>query len=398
MNPILFDDGGGDLRPLCDLRASFELRSGAMTTAQRLAEQMGVPPVALRVAAPLAELVASRHDLPVNRLPDGEAFTLINGRCTRITFDLPTGINTALADEDGSIIAARVDLAAAAAFVQTGELPRHVNRQPFHATPLIRRPWHLLQQAAANLEFDLQALAKRLSPLEIEPAPRVTVVGKHRVLIGKDTVVHPHVVFDTTDGPICIDDRAVVRSMSVMVGPGYVGHDSIVVNHAHIRGHNIIGPWCKVGGEVNSCVFQGYANKAHSGYLGNTFVGEWVNLGADTVTSNLKNTYSEIRMQVDPLGAAEPTGMTHLGSILGDHVKTAIGTKLNTGSVIHTGAMLATTGFPPKCTRPFAFITVDGAEKYRLDKFCEVAEAVMKRRGQVVGPALHRRIAVLHAG
>jgi UDP-N-acetylglucosamine diphosphorylase/glucosamine-1-phosphate N-acetyltransferase len=225
----------------------------------------------------------------------------------------------------------------------------------------------------------------------------VTVVGHHPVLIGKHTVIHPHVVFDTNGGPFAVDDRAEIRSMGVLVGPGYVGRDTAITNHAHIRGHCVIGPVCKVGGEVNSSIFQGYANKAHSGYLGNSYIGEWANFGADTVTSNLKNTYGEIRLQLDPDGGEEPTGMRNLGSIVGDHVKTAIGTRLSTGTVAHLGAMIAVSSFPPKCVRPFAFLTDQGAEKYDLGKFCQVAATVMGRRKIALDEPMKRRLAQLHA-
>ncbi len=396
MDLILLDDNLADLRPLCDLRASFELRTGALTTSERLVSQVGMHAAALWVRAEMAELIASRHSEPVNKLPGGGPFLVVNGRCARLTIETPTVVNTAVVDSAGAVIAALLDRATAETMLASGfNLPGSVRTTTVKGAPLLMHPWHVLEQAAANLDHDLSILARRLHQLEIEPAPRVTIVGKHRVMIGKDTVVHPHVVFDTSDGPICIDDRAVVRSMSVMVGPGYIGRDSIVVNHAHIRGHNIIGPWCKVGGEVNSCLFQGYANKAHSGYLGNSFVGEWVNLGADTVTSNLKNTYGEVRMQLDA-GVELRTGMQFLGTIFGDHGKTSIGTRMLTGSVMHTGAMLATSGFPPKCIAPFAFITEKGEEKYQLDKFFGVAEAVMKRRGMTVTPQLKARLEALH--
>lgn len=398
---VMFDDGGGDLRPVCDLRASFELRTGALTTAERIADQVGSHPAALWAGVEVAEVLASRHTEPINRVPDTAdhaAVLLVNGRCGRITFELPREVGEAVVDESGAVAAALLDRGAARRFLEAGcrlGAGDAVKRREISGV-LITRPWQVLQQAQGNLEFDLDILARRLRPLEVEPAPRVTVVGKHRVMVGRDTVVHPHVVFDTTDGPIVIDDGAVVRSMSVMVGPGYVGRGSIVVNHAHIRGHTVIGPWCKVGGEVNNCIFQGFANKAHSGYLGNSFVGEWVNLGADTVTSNLKNTYGEVRVALDP-GQEQRTGMQFLGTIFGDHVKTAIGTRMLTGSVVHTGAMLAVGGFPPKCTPRFAFVTDKGQAVYELAKFFEVAEAVMKRREVELSPALRRRIEELHA-
>jgi len=393
---ILFDDGY-PLAPLCDLRPSFAVRTGAVTTLQRLGGQLQSDPAALIVPDSLADLTAADYELPVNTLPAGSSFVLLNGRLTRLTFDLSADINTALTAPDGSILAARLDRQHAEQFLASGGRQLNdVTPHPAPDAPVLSKPWHVLEHAVANLEHDVRMLAERLTPLQTEPSPRVTIVGDHPVLIGKHVTVHPHVVFDTSAGPICVDDEAEIRSMSILVGPGYVGRHSIVTNHAHVRGHMIIGPWCKVGGEVNASLFQGYANKAHAGYLGNSYVGQWANLGAGTNTSNLKNTYGQVRMQIAPDGQPEDTGQMYLGSIFGDHVKTAIGTRMLTGSCIHTGAMIAVGGFPPKYLDRFAFATDQGVEPYAIDKFCEVAAKVMARRQVDLSDAMCRRLHELH--
>ncbi|MEX2672770.1 MAG: putative sugar nucleotidyl transferase [Phycisphaeraceae bacterium] len=409
MGYILFDDGRGKLGPLCDLRASFEVRSGAVTTHERLTAQLGAEPTGMWVPAGLAALVRARHTVPVNELAGvkdaaggpGGGVLLINGRWTRVNAELPNRLNTVLVDEHGDVVAARLTWDRVEAFLErldekgdAGTFDNGLDKRVVGHANLLRRPWELLQRAEENLEHDLGQMG-HLKPLN-GSLLGVTVVGRNGVLVSPRATVHPHVVFDTSAGPIAIDDGAEVRSMSVVVGPGYVGPNSIVTNHGHIRAGTIIGPMCKVGGEVNGCVFHGHANKAHSGYLGNSYVGEWVNLGADTITSNLKNTYSPVQMQIEVGDAAEATGMTHLGSIIGDHVKTAIGTRLVTGSCLNTGAMLAVSMFPPKCVDRFAFLTDKGEQRYDLDKFIEVAEAVMQRRGQQVTGELMSRLEGLH--
>lgn len=390
---VVFDDGDRRLSPLNDLRASFEIRTGAMTTLERLTAQLGTPASALMVPASLAEIVDARHSLPVNRLPQADRVTFVNGGISSVIISLPDEPNTALVGEDGQVLAACFDRQHAAAFAESGcrELPRGAATTQELSQPILGRPWEVFAHAAENLTGDLMLLSRRLRQLK-STAPYVTIVGEHPVLVGHGVTVHPHVVFDTSAGLIAIDDGAEVRSMSVIVGPGYIGRGTAIANHAHIRGRCVIGAVCKVGGEVNASLFQGHSNKAHSGYLGNSFVGEWVNLGADTVTSNLKNTYGEVRVTPWPGDKPQATGMNHLGSILGDHVKTAIGTKLLTGSIIHTGAMLAGAGFPPKCVPPFAFITDQGEAVYDFDKFCEVAQTMMSRREQTVSEALRRRL------
>ena len=393
---ILFDDGRGDLSPLCDLQASFELRSGAVTTAERLADQVGRPADGLCVRGPLAELVAARLELPVNRLPDADALLVINGRLTRITFHLPDRINHVLVDAAGNLIAGLLDRAHAEQFFGNEcAIPGGAVARTVETDCLLQRPWDLLRYLADNVDHDLPRLT-HLPVFERGTRADVTVIGDHPLRLGRGAVICPQTVFDTSAGPICIDEETEVRSLAVVVGPAYIGRGSIVANHAHIRAHTVIGPVCKVGGEINGCLFAGYANKAHGGYLGNTYVGQWSNLGAGTITSNLKNTYGQVRMQQHADTAAEPTGMQYLGSIIGDHVKTAIGTRLPTGACIGTGASLAVSGFAPKHVRRFAFLTDEGEARYDLDRFCATAHTMMQRRNQTLSDAMRRRLQQLY--
>jgi hypothetical protein len=153
-----------------------------------------------------------------------------------------------------------------------------------------------------------------------------------------------------------------------------------------------------VAGEVSTCVFHGQSNKAHSGYLGNSLVGQWVNFGADTNASNLKNTYGTVRMQLEAEGPVEDSGLTKLGPVVGDFVRTAIGSRLMTCSVVGTGSMLSMSGFAPKFVPRFAFATDGGVERCELDKFLETAQKMMARRGQNLGAAEIDRLKVLARG
>lgn len=399
---ILFDDGDQSLAPLTDLRPSFALRSGALCTFERVARQLGKAPAALRVPPTMSGCVADVCKplaCPVNGAPPSDDNLLLNGRWTSINQSLPDHRNSAIVDGDGSVIAARLDRSIAKAFFESscGVLPSGVTKTTVPDAGMLSRPWHILRRSYENLGADLKALGGGYGTLKSDRDVCVTVVGEHPVHAAKGVVVHPNVVFDTSAGPIVLAESVVVRSISVMVGPAYVGPHSVVCNHAHIRAGTVIGPHCKVGGEVNGCIFQGYSNKAHSGFLGNSYVGEWVNLGADTVTSNLKNTYGEVRMRCAPAGPEEPTGTQFLGSVIGDHVKTAIGTRLPTGCCVHTGAMLAMSGFAPKYVERFAFLTDGAAEKYAWDKFRDTVVKVMRRREMEPSPAMLQRLQQLHA-
>ena len=195
-----------------------------------------------------------------------------------------------------------------------------------------------------------------------------SVIGAHPVEVDVRASVGPNVVFDAEAGPIIVHRDAVIRPSCVLCGPCSIGPGSVVVDRAHIKANTVIGPVCKVGGEIGGTVFQGYANKAHEGHLGDSWVGKWANLGAGTTAA----TYS---MQ---------------GS------STAILTRLMTGAVIGTGAMIACTKPPSPAVRRFAWLTDDDERTYRFDKFMEVVRAVMARRGKTPRPEYLAAIEALH--
>jgi len=201
--------------------------------------------------------------------------------------------------------------------------------------------------------------------------------------------VEPGVVFDVRHGAVVLEEGVQVRSGTRLEGPLFVGPGSHLLGGA-IR-HSAIGPQCRVHGEVAASVFTGYANKSHDGFLGHSVVGHWANLGAGTITSNLKNTYGEVRLEL-PAGRLD-TGRTFLGTLFGDHVKTAIGSLLSTGTVLGTGANVL--GAPlPRWIPPFAW----GRDGTRLDLegFLKIAKRVMPRRQIEVGAAEEAWLRALH--
>src|SRR5262249_54025468 len=158
------------------------------------------------------------------------------------------------------------------------------------------------------------------------------LVNEHAIHVAAGATIKPGVVLDADHGPIHIDRDALIEPNAVLQGPCYIGPGSIIRPGAAIRENTTIGPVCKVGGEVEASIFQGYANKQHDGFLGHSFVSPWANLGADTVTSDLKNTYGTIRVHLNGVGVE--SGQQFIGSIIGDHAKTGIGTILPTGCVL----------------------------------------------------------------
>ena len=216
------------------------------------------------------------------------------------------------------------------------------------------------------------------------PAGPYHIIEKENVLIGKGVSLSPGVVLDASKGPIVLADGVNVGANAVLQGPCYVGSHSIVAPLANIRPGTSIGSMCKVGGEVSNSIFLGRSNKAHYGYVGDSYIGEWVNLGAGTTTSNLKNTYDEVSLPL--LGEETASGRRFLGSVIGDHTKLAIETRLMTGSYIGYSAMIAASKIAPRYVPSFTFLTDRATEPYRLDKAVEVMRAVHHRRGTAFEP------------
>jgi UDP-N-acetylglucosamine diphosphorylase/glucosamine-1-phosphate N-acetyltransferase len=215
-----------------------------------------------------------------------------------------------------------------------------------------------------------------------DPIPRGSVVlGDPAALLLRGAAVEPGVVFDTRAGAIVLESGVEVLSGTRLEGPLWVGANTRLLGGR--IGASALGPRCVIRGEMTACVFLGFANKAHDGFVGHSVVGRWANLGAGTITSNLKNTYGPVHLTV---GTAKiETGLMNLGSLIGDHAKTAIGTLLATGTVVGTGANLFETVRSPKYVEPFAW---GGAGTTRMTRegFLTVAGRVLPRRDVALDP------------
>jgi UDP-N-acetylglucosamine diphosphorylase/glucosamine-1-phosphate N-acetyltransferase len=226
------------------------------------------------------------------------------------------------------------------------------------------------------LEHLLHADAMDFTVERGDPVPDgCTVIGDPADVVLLGGSVEPGVLFDVREGAVVVEQRAYIRAGSRLEGPVYVGPGTEVFGGS-IRWSSF-GPRCKVRGEISTSVFVGFSNKAHDGFIGHSVIGRWVNLGAGTITSNLKNTYGKVRLQIG--GSVIETDRQYLGSLLGDHAKTAIGTLLGTGTMVGTGANVFGEVRPPKYVPPFAWgSTTD--QRVELGGFLTTAERVMARR------------------
>jgi UDP-N-acetylglucosamine diphosphorylase/glucosamine-1-phosphate N-acetyltransferase len=233
--------------------------------------------------------------------------------------------------------------------------------------------WDYVGQLAPMLVADIPALGAGMSQALPDGVLRV---GAHPVYLEEGAVVEPMTCLDTTDGPILLRAGSHVLAFTRLVGPLYVGLDSILMGDRIAA--SSIGDVCKVHGELSNTIFLGYANKGHDGFVGHSMLGRWVNLGAGTITSNLKNTYGTVQCWTP--GGIRETGLQFLGTLFGDHAKTGIGLRLTTGSVLGAAANVYGTAMPPKAVDPFAWGEAGGFVVFRSDKFLEVAERMMARR------------------
>ena len=254
----------------------------------------------------------------------------------------------------------------------------------------VRAVWELVTQLVTQLREDIEAMAPFLT-CEI-PADAI-VIGSGRVCVERGATIEPHVVFDVANGPILVRRGANVRAFTRLVGP------CAVLEHASVLGDRVhacsIGEFSVIRGEISETIVLGHANKGHDGFVGHSYFGRWVNLGAGTITSNLKNTYGSVQLWT-PSGMRD-TGAAKLGSMLGDHAKTGIGTRLTTGTIIGAGANVFGSVMPPKYVPPFSWVDGTDVSDFRLTKFLDIATLVMSRRSITLSERARRQLSAAYA-
>jgi UDP-N-acetylglucosamine diphosphorylase / glucose-1-phosphate thymidylyltransferase / UDP-N-acetylgalactosamine diphosphorylase / glucosamine-1-phosphate N-acetyltransferase / galactosamine-1-phosphate N-acetyltransferase len=368
---ILFDDDDARAwRPFTLTRPAGELLFGTRTLRQRAEDALG-----LECAGHLtAEHLADYHEpwAPPVLDPAGISrehdIVFVRSRFVVEAARLPDG--PALFVDGDRVVGARVP----AGHALPG--PEFFRDPDGHSLDLPRRPlegdlidtlWSVMNQNAERVARDLDGASSTALPAHVHQ------LGDGTVSIGGDVDIAPGVVLDTRAGPIRLDDGVIVRPFTYLVGPAYVGAGTTLLGGPFQAVS--IGPRCKVHGEIEESVVLGYSNKAHDGFLGHSYLGMWVNLGALTTNSDLKNNYGRVRVW-SPTGEVD-TGMSKVGCFLGDHVKTAIGTMINTGTVIETGTNVFG-GMPPKYLPPFSW--GDAGSVYEFERFIDTARTVMGRR------------------
>jgi UDP-N-acetylglucosamine diphosphorylase / glucose-1-phosphate thymidylyltransferase / UDP-N-acetylgalactosamine diphosphorylase / glucosamine-1-phosphate N-acetyltransferase / galactosamine-1-phosphate N-acetyltransferase len=389
MHVCLYEDAVvADLEPLTLTRPVFELLCGLTTLGAKQRRFAGSTSASVLIRPHLAE---------VHRLTSPNTFVfgsgeerrseptlLINGRWLpplhpRCTASTPcVGL---VADEVAYVLVDPDDLASLTFANLEESLAHWCKTLPCHQAGgrLVRRLWELVQQNGQEILHDWQQRGVR-KPGMLGGLPAIVGPDDH-LMLDLTARVDPMVVVDTTGGPVIIEGEAVISAFTRIEGPCVIGRRCEVLG-AKIRAGTTLGPQCRIGGEVEASIVQGHSNKYHEGFLGHAYVGEWVNLGAGTHNSDLRNDYGEVSVTVN--GRVTRTGQNKVGCFLGDHTKTGLGTLLNTGTNAGVFTNLLPGGLAPKYIPSFAsYWNQRLVDRTDIEELFRTAAEVMRRRGAV---------------
>jgi UDP-N-acetylglucosamine diphosphorylase/glucosamine-1-phosphate N-acetyltransferase len=407
---VLFEDEGvANCAPVAATRPAFELRYGLWNLRERVER---VAPEARRASSVRphlrACLEASMSDW-TSSIDTASRVLLLNARALAGDDSLRrlwAGVgDDASAREGNALVWATVDADRAQAFLTGDDTLDDLPSAAHSAFTLAQGLWSHVRRGGQQLCEDFRELRAhgeverrifattfsegsarrellaqtRYGSSEIAILhPGVHLVEAESIAFGAGCEVRPGVVLDASRGPIVIGPAAVIHSQSVVVGPCFIGAGAVVNPGTRLREASSVGAFCKVGGEIEDAILLDLSNKQHDGFLGHAYVGQWVNLGADTNGSDLKNNYGSVA--VDFGDRKVDTGETFVGPLLGDHAKTSINTMLNTGSFVGVASNLFGGGFPPLHVPHYSWGGRESLVEYRLDKALETARTVLGRR------------------
>jgi UDP-N-acetylglucosamine diphosphorylase/glucosamine-1-phosphate N-acetyltransferase len=386
----LYDDARARrFEPFALTRPAGELRAGALLVRERWSRALGAPVAGHLTSPHLAgfEEPGAAAVITGGAIPAGA--WVVNARFLPPLTRLP--VEDALLDDGERVVAVRLREALPASEFSDGDVeltslvPASGVRKSLGQGWWADEVWDYVRHLVSMLEHDIPLLGAGLSTELPSGAIRV---GTHPIFIEAGADVEPAVCFDASAGPILLRAGSHAHAFTRLVGPLYVGEGSSVTTDKIAA--SSIGDTCKVHGELSNTIFTGHSNKGHDGFVGHSMLGRWVNLGAGTITSNLKNTYGTVQLWT-PDGVRE-TGLQFLGTLFGDHAKTGIGLTLTTGTVLGAGANVFGSVMPPKAVAPFAWGEADNFVDFRADKFLGVAERMMARRHVTLSDSMRQQL------
>lgn len=393
INLCVFEDSDFPaLYPLSYVRPVYDIRVGIDTIFEKFQRFFDEANISLFCRGYLKNIVKERYsDHMVNVLTAGTSCLFVNGRLvmTDALFRVFDGIEEGqnyLFTSNGAVVACYLNVEHLDKMKQlllqvpkSSELVQAFRGlcvcREVETAVFLNQPWDIVTLNSDVLVSDFIAKGDG-GIIKGDIKPFAVIYNENNVCVETGAVIEDFAVISAVNGPVYIDSGAYIEAHSRIEGPAYIGKNTQILG-GKIR-QTTIGPNCKVAGEVSCSIFQGYSNKAHEGFIGHSAIGEWVNLGAMTTTSNLKNSYSPVTLHL--FGKAVLTGEVFLGALIGDHVKTGIGTTFNTGTVVGFGSTLFDSGFHDKWIPAFSWGSPKHYEPAKLEKFFQTLKVVVSRR------------------
>ncbi len=355
MKYIIFEEKWGDFYPVTLTRGVFDILFGMFNQKERAEREFGA----------LFENWTERDYIEKCILPDEETLFL-NARAH--IWDIKEKIKEKGIYKSGNEIIA---------VYGKGITPEYIpeNVKIFYIdVPVFNNIFDILKFNQKAIKLDISRycdIKQKKNP------PNIHSINPDEIFISENAKIYGNITIDASNGPILIEKNVTIEPYTYLKGPLFIGKNSLIKAYARIS-KSSIGKVSKVSGEIEESIIQGYSNKQHYGFLGHSYLGEWVNLGAGTTNSDLKNNYSPVSVNIS--GKKLNTGLQFLGSIIGDHTKTGIGTILNTGTIIGVSCNIFGEGFPPKYIPSFSWGGASGFKTYNMEKAIKTAEIVMGRR------------------
>ena len=379
---VLFEDAGyKNFVPLVKTRPLFELRNGIFSIRERFERIFGDYEIYYFYRKNFDPIMKKMGLKKLTDLGEGAQFTAVNARIIPDRnflkfFDVLISKKIKLAADDNGVLLCGT-FTSKEEFVESVKKGVKTSIKPIFETT--KYLWDVVNRTGEWIKHDF-GLIRKEGKWSFPKSQGLIIENKDNVLISKSAVIRPGVIIDASEGPVVVDDEAEIMHHSVLLGPVYIGKRSVVKAGSKIYHNTSVGEYCKVGGEIEGSIIHGFSNKQHEGFLGHSYIGEWCNLGADTNNSDLKNNYSNVKVEIN--GTLTDTGSMFVGMYMGDHSKTGINTMINTGTVIGVACNVYGEGFPPRYIEDFHWGGKEKLVKYPFNKTLETVRTVMSRRGR----------------
>ena len=388
---IFEDKKAENFYPLTLTRPVYDLRCGISTLAEKISKISGKD-VNLLCREYLGPIASQKNKTLSNRVNDLEDIKkkdalFVNGRALLLNKEeipeIPLDGEEEIGIQGEDIVYARLNkdtlgklsFNSAEKIEETLIQAKQLVRLKEVKVNLLEYPWDIIRVNGDAIRAEFKARGK--SGIEGKVGEGACLVNPSQIYIGKGTEVEAGVILNAKEGPIYIGENVKIRPPTIIDGPSYIGSGT-VIDGAKVREGCSIGPVCRIAGEIEESIFYAYSNKHHDGFIGHSYIGEWVNLGALTTNSDLKNTYGTIKVPIR--GTLIDSKDIKVGSFIGDHTKTGIGTLINTGCVIGVACNIFGGGITPKFIPSFSWGGGKEWMENKLDKVIEVAKLVMGRR------------------